>query len=92
MIREAKLPMILAINKIDVMGADPEELEKEIVEKTGLALETHGGNIPVIHISAKYKKNIDLLEELILFEADYLGLKEINDCLAEGMILESTID
>ena len=92
MIREAQVPMILAINKIDIMGADPEELEKEMVEKTGLALETHGGNIPVIHISAKFKRNIDLLEELILFESDYLGLKEVNRCAAEGMVLESTID
>ncbi len=68
--------MIVAINKIDVLNADPEETEKEIVEKTGLGLESHGGNIPVnnyiqvIHISAKFKKNIDLLEELILFEAE----------------------
>lgn len=70
--REAKVPIILAINKIDVLGADPEEVEKDIIEKTGLALETYNGNIPVIHISAKYKKNIDLLEELILFESEYL--------------------
>jgi len=46
----------------------------------------------VIHISAKYKKNIDLLEELILFEADYLGLKEAFENPAEGMVLESSID
>jgi hypothetical protein len=39
--------MIVAINKIDVLNADPEETEKEIVEKTGLGLESHGGNIPV---------------------------------------------
>ncbi len=39
--------MIVAINKIDVLNADPEETEREIVEKTGLGLESHGGNIPV---------------------------------------------
>lgn len=91
-VREAKVPMILAINKIDVLGADPEELEQEIVEKTGLALETYQGNIPVIHISAKFKKNIDLLEELILFEAEYLNLKESRKGLSEGMVLESSIE
>jgi len=48
--REAKVPIILAINKIDVLGADPEEVEKDIIEKTGLALETYNGNIPVIFI------------------------------------------
>lgn len=84
--------MILAINKIDVMGADPQEIEQEIIEKTGLALETHGGNIPVIHISAKYKTNIDLLEELVMFEAEYLELREKESGFAEGMVLESNID
>ena len=39
-------------------------------------METFGGNIPVVHISAKNGTNVDLLEELILFESEYLGLKE----------------
>lgn len=49
-------------------------------------------NKKVIHISAKFKKNIDLLEELILFESEYLDLRENKDCRAEGMVLESSID
>ena len=48
--------------------------------------------IQVIHISAKFKKNIDLLEELILFESEILNLRESNESEAEGMVLESTID
>ena len=46
----------------------------------------------VIHISAKFRKNIDLLEELILFEAEYLNLRQETECRAEGMVLESSID
>ena len=87
--RDANVPMIVAINKIDILNADPEETEKEIVEKTGLGLESHGGNRPVIHISAKFKKNIDLLEELILFEAELQEIKEEYNCKAEGLVLES---
>jgi translation elongation factor EF-G len=46
--RESNIPIIVALNKIDVLGADPEETEKLIYEKTGLKLETYGGNIPVL--------------------------------------------
>jgi translation initiation factor IF-2 len=57
----------VAINKIDVQGANPMEIEQELVSKGKLALEgsVKGGNIPVIHISAKNGKNMDLLLELI---------------------------
>lgn len=87
--RECKVPMIVAINKIDVPGASTEEIEKELYEKGQLDLECFGGNIPTIHISAKFNKNIDLLEELILFEIDLLDLRENEQCLSEGMVLES---
>lgn len=52
-------------------------------------MESQGGNIPVIHISAKFNKNIDLLEELILFETELMELKENKNGQAEGMVLES---
>jgi translation initiation factor IF-2 len=58
-------------------------------EKGCLDLECFGGNIPTIHISAKFNKNIDLLEELILFEIDLLNLRENTECLSEGVVLES---
>ena len=48
--------------------------------------------LQVIHISARFRKNIDLLEELILFEAEYLNLRQQMDCKAEGMVLESSIE
>lgn len=59
-----QIPMIVAVNKIDLMGVNPEDIEAELVE-LGLELESHGGNIPVVHISAKTGKNVDLLLELI---------------------------
>ena len=54
------------------MGADPEEIEVEL--SNYLELESFGGNVPVIHISALTGKNVDLLLELINFQADLLKL------------------
>lgn len=87
--QQNNLPIMVVVNKIDVDGANPEEVEQQLYEKGGLALETHGGNIPVLHISAKKNINIDLLKELILFETELLELAEYQNCLAEGIVLES---
>ena len=70
------MPVVVAINKIDVNGANPEAVEESLF-KAGLAIETRGGNVPVIHISAKMKKNLDLLEELICFEAELMNLRAV---------------
>jgi len=51
-----------------------------LYHKGGLHLETHGGNIPVLHISAKKGINIDFLKELILFETELLELKAPKKC------------
>ena len=67
--------LIVAINKIDVLGCRPlEEVEQELYSKAKIHLETFGGNVPVIHISAKFGKNLDLLLELILFESELRNL------------------
>ena len=83
------ISILVAINKIDIPGVTPEDIEKELHEKGNLHLESFGGNIPVIHISAKEMKNIDLLEELILFETELLDLKETQEGFAEGTVLEA---
>lgn len=79
----------MAVNKIDLPGIDPNEIELELHEKGNLALESFGGNIPVIHISAKNMTNVSLLEELILFEVELLELKEFEEGFAEGTVLEA---
>ena len=73
--RNAGVPIIVAVNKID-QGGNSVEVEKELYDY-GLNIEPHGGNVPVIHISAKFRKNIDLLEELILFEAELMDLRAV---------------
>lgn len=68
--------MLVAINKIDAAGANTAEIEKDLYNKANLDIDCFGGNVPIIHISAKQGKNIDLLEELILFEIELMQLKE----------------
>ena len=84
------MPLIVAINKIDVESANPLEIEQELVTKGNLGLEGYkNGNIPIIHISAKTGKNVDLLKELIMFQAELLELKADINCPGEAVVLES---
>ncbi|CAD8132092.1 unnamed protein product [Paramecium pentaurelia] len=85
---QLNIPIIVAINKIDVPNVNPEDIELELLE-CGLDLETQGGNIPVVHISAKTGKNIDLLLELIQFQGELLELKADPQVPAQGVVLEA---
>ena len=87
--QKTEVPLIVAINKIDLKGANPEEIESQLYEIAGLGIDVKGGNIPVIHISAKEKMNLDLLEELILYEAEQLELRQDPNQLAEGVVIEA---
>lgn len=87
--QKTEVPMIVAINKIDVTGANPEEIEAQLYEKAGLGIDVKGGNIPVIHISAKERMNLDLLEELILYEAEQMDLRTEPNQLSEGVVIEA---
>ncbi len=86
MIVKDKIACIVAINKIDLPHADVESTENSIYE-AGLNIEPKGGDIPVIHISAKTGQNVDLLSELILEETR--DLKAMEDGLTEGIVLEA---
>ena len=90
LIKEHNLPFIVAINKIDANGADPENVEETLVER-GIALEPYGGNIPVVHISAKTGQNLDLLLELLVEEAKALELKADISSLPECLVLETCL-
>ncbi|CAK60550.1 unnamed protein product (macronuclear) [Paramecium tetraurelia] len=85
---QLNIPIIVAINKIDVPNVNPEDVELELLE-CGLDLESQGGNIPVVHISAKNGKNIDLLLELIQFQGELLELKADPTVPAQGVVLEA---
>ena len=90
-IKEAKVPMIVAINKIDVVGANVDKIKQQLTEHD-VVCEEWGGDTIMIPISAKTGENLDKLIEMILFVSDYLELKANPNREATGAIIESRLD
>lgn len=88
--RSAKVPIIVAINKIDKPEADPDRVKRELSEHK-LIPEEWGGQTPMIPVSAKNHLNIDKLLEVIVLTADIEGLSASYDINAKGMVIESKV-
>ena len=73
--KAAGVPMIVAINKIDKPGANPDRVKQELAEQ-GLLVESWGGDVISEEVSAKQNLNIDKLLEMVLLSAEMLELKE----------------
>lgn len=89
--KDAKVPIIVAVNKIDKPEANPDRVKTQLSEQ-GLTPEEWGGDTQYVHISAKQKIGIDDLLDAILLQAEMLELKANDECRAEGKILESRVD
>ena len=89
--KDAKVPIVVAVNKIDKPEANPEKVMTQLSE-LGLTPEEWGGDTQYVQISALKKMGIDDLLEAILLQAEILELKANNQCRAEGKIIESRID
>ncbi len=89
--RAAKVPIVVAINKIDKPTANPEKVKKDVAEY-GLVPEQWGGTTLVAEVSAKQKTGIKELLDLILLQAEILELKANPDKPARGVIVESKLD
>lgn len=89
--KEAGVPIIVAINKIDKPGADPMRVKTELMEY-GLIAPEWGGDTDFVEISAKFNKNIDELLETILITSELLDLKANPNKRAKGVVLESRLD
>ncbi len=87
----AGVPMIFAINKIDKENANPEKV-KEQLAAMNLLVEDWGGKIQSQDISAKKGTNIDELLEKVLLEAELLDLKANPNRIAEGVVIEATLE
>ncbi len=87
----AGVPIIVAINKIDKPGADPEKIKQSLTEH-GLLSEQWGGDTIFCEVSAKKKIGIESLLEMILLQADVLELKADPDRSAVGIIIEAKLD
>jgi len=89
--KAAKVPIVVAINKMDKPDANPERVKQQLAD-LGLVVEEWGGDIVCVPISAKREQGIsDLLENLFLV-ADILELKADADRAAEGVIIEAKLD
>ncbi len=89
--RAAEVPIIVAINKIDKLDANPERVKQELGDH-GLAPEDWGGDTVCVPVSAKTKEGIPHLLEMLLLQADMLELKANADKLARGTIVEARLD
>ena len=89
--KDAKVPIIVAVNKVDKPEANPDRVKTQLSER-GLTPEEWGGDTQYVHISALKKEGIDDLLDAILLQAEMLELKANNQCRAEGKILESRVD
>ncbi|MBD3238237.1 MAG: translation initiation factor IF-2 [Candidatus Moranbacteria bacterium] len=90
-LQKGKVPMVVAINKIDKPEANPEKVKGQLAE-AGVMLEQRGGETPWIEISAKNNQGIDELLETVILLADVLELKADYDRKALGIVLESHLD
>jgi len=89
--KDAKVPIIVAINKIDKPEANPDKIKTRLGE-LGLIPEEWGGDTIYVPISALQKQGIDELLDAILLQAEVLELNANYSCRAEGKVIESKID
>ncbi|MBN1866697.1 translation initiation factor IF-2 [Candidatus Sumerlaeota bacterium] len=89
--KAAEVPMIVAINKIDLPGANVQKVKNDLMQY-GLLSEDLGGETIFCEISAKGGQGIDNLIEMILLQAEMLDLKANRDCRASGVVIESEVD
>jgi translation initiation factor IF-2 len=89
--KAAKVPMIIAINKIDKPDAKPERVRTELLQHE-VQVESFGGEVVDVEVSAKNKVNLDKLLEMISLQADLLDLKTNPERPAEGTVIEAKLD
>jgi translation initiation factor IF-2 len=87
----AKVPIIVAINKIDMKGAEPDKVKQELSQHN-ILVEDWGGDIVSVEISAKTGQNLDALLEMISLVTEMQELKAYKDIPARGTIIESRLD
>ncbi|RJF93396.1 translation initiation factor IF-2 [Sphingomonas cavernae] len=89
--RAAGVPMIVAINKIDKDGANPQKVRERLLEHE-IVVEDMGGDVQDVEVSALKKTGLDELIEKILLQAELLELKANPDRAAEGTVIEAKLD
>jgi translation initiation factor IF-2 len=89
--KAAGVPLVVAVNKIDKPGANPDRVKQELVAEDVLP-EEYGGDVPFVNVSAKTGEGIDTLLENVLLQAEILELKAAVDAPAKGLVIEARLD
>ncbi|WP_313704149.1 translation initiation factor IF-2 [Massilia sp.] len=89
--KAAGVPLVVAINKIDKQGANPDRVTQELVAE-GVVPEEYGGDSPFVPVSAKIGTGIDDLLEQVLLQAEVLELKAPVESPARGLVVEARLD
>ena len=89
--KAAGVPIIVAINKIDKPTANPQKVRTELLQHE-VFVESMGGEVLDVEVSAKNRTNLDKLLEAILLQAEILDLKANPDRTAEGVVIEAKLD
>jgi translation initiation factor IF-2 len=89
--KAAKVPIIVAINKIDKADAKPERVRTELLQHE-IQVESLGGDVLEVDVSAKQKTNLDKLLDVIALQAEVLELKANPNRAAEGTVIEARLD
>ncbi|MDP6427478.1 MAG: translation initiation factor IF-2 [Rhodospirillales bacterium] len=89
--KAAEVPVIIAINKVDLPDANPLRIRTQLLEHE-IVLESMGGEVLDVEVSATKKTNLDKLEETILLQAEILDLKSNPSRPAEGVVVEAKIE
>jgi len=89
--KAAKVPMVVAMNKIDKSEANPDRVKQELVSHE-VVPEEYGGDVPIVPVSAKTGQGIDDLLENVLLQAEVLELKAPKDGSAKGLVIEARLD
>jgi len=89
--KAADIPVIVAINKMDLAGANPDKIKQQLTEH-GLVSDEWGGDTIIVPVSAKTGSGIDNLLEMVALQADVLELKANPNRLAKGTIIEARLD
>ena len=86
--KAANVPLIVAINKMDLPDANPDKVKQELLQYEVIP-EEMGGDVQVVEVSAIQKHNLDGLEEVILLQAELLELQSNPERLADGVVVEA---
>ncbi|MGD2076143.1 MAG: translation initiation factor IF-2 [Gammaproteobacteria bacterium] len=89
--KAAGVPMVVAVNKIDKPEADPDRVKSELAQHE-VVPEDWGGDTQIVQVSAKSGEGIDALLDAVLLQAEVLELKAVEECPAQGVVIESALD